>query len=73
MISCAVCEADIDVEEDELDEGDTVTCDECGADMRVVSVDPLELESLDEDDDEDDLDFEDDDEEEEEDEEEFHK
>jgi alpha-aminoadipate carrier protein LysW len=68
MISCAVCEADIDVEEDELDEGDTVTCDECGADMRVVSVDPLELESLD------DLDFEeDDDEEEEEDEEEFHK
>jgi alpha-aminoadipate carrier protein LysW len=69
-----VCEADIDVEEDELDEGDTVTCDECGADMRVVSVDPLELESLDEDDDEDDLDFEeDDDEEEEEDEEEFHK
>ena len=74
MISCAVCEADIDVEEDELDEGDTVTCDECGEDMRVVSVDPLELESLDEDDDEDDLDFEeDDDEEEEEDEEEFHK
>lgn len=73
MISCAVCEADIDVEEDELDEGDTVTCDECGADMRVVSVNPLELESLDEDDDEDDLDFEDDDEEEEEDEEEFHK
>jgi alpha-aminoadipate carrier protein LysW len=49
MISCAVCDAEIDVDEDELDEGDTVTCDECGADMRVVSVDPLELETLEED------------------------
>ncbi len=49
MISCAVCDAEIDVDEDELDEGDTVTCDECGADMRVVSVDPLELEAIEED------------------------
>lgn len=48
MISCAVCDAEIDVDEDELDEGDTVTCDECGSDMRVVSVDPLELEALEE-------------------------
>ena len=48
MISCAVCNAEIDVDEDELDEGDTVTCDECGADMRVVSVDPLELEAVEE-------------------------
>jgi alpha-aminoadipate carrier protein LysW len=49
MISCAVCDAEIDVDEDELDEGDTVTCDECGSDMRVVSVDPLELETIEED------------------------
>jgi alpha-aminoadipate/glutamate carrier protein LysW len=48
MISCAACDAEIDVDEDELDEGDTVTCDECGSDMRVVSVDPLELEALEE-------------------------
>jgi alpha-aminoadipate carrier protein LysW len=50
MIPCAVCDAEIDVEEDELDEGDTVTCDECGSDMRVVSIDPLELEAIEEED-----------------------
>ena len=48
MIACPACNAAIDVEEDELDEGDTIPCDECGADVRVVSVDPLELESLEE-------------------------
>jgi alpha-aminoadipate carrier protein LysW len=51
MIACLACEADIDVDEDELDEGDTITCDECGADMRVVGVKPLELESLEEEED----------------------
>ena len=56
MIACRECKADIDVEEDELDEGDTITCDECGADLRVVSLDPLELESIDEDEEEADLD-----------------
>ena len=52
MIRCIGCNAEIDVEEDELDEGDTITCDECGADVRVVSIDPLELEPLGEDEDE---------------------
>jgi alpha-aminoadipate/glutamate carrier protein LysW len=52
MIRCIGCNAEIDVEEDELDEGDTITCDECGADVRVVSIDPLELEPLDEEEDE---------------------
>jgi alpha-aminoadipate carrier protein LysW len=33
------------VEEEDVDEGDTVSCDECGADLRVVSTSPLELES----------------------------
>jgi alpha-aminoadipate carrier protein LysW len=61
MISCLLCDAEIDVEEDELDEGDTVTCDECGADMRVVSVNPLELEPLEEEED-DELDFDEDEE-----------
>ncbi len=51
-IACPVCDAEIDLDEDELDEGETVTCDECGADLRVSNLDPLELESLDEDDEE---------------------
>jgi alpha-aminoadipate carrier protein LysW len=70
MVLCPVCDAEIDVDEDELDEGDTITCDECGSELRVVSVDPLELEPVEEEDEEEEenLGYEDDEEEEEEDE-----
>ncbi len=69
MVNCPVCDAEIDVEEDELDEGDSISCDECGADLRVVGVDPLELEPAEEEDDEEEesLDYDEGDEEEEED------
>jgi alpha-aminoadipate carrier protein LysW len=70
MVTCPVCEGTIDVDEEDVDEGDTISCDECGADLRVVGTDPLELESaedLEEDEEEDD--FLEDDEEEESDEE----
>lgn len=63
MVSCPMCDAVIDVEEDDLDEGDRLSCDECGASIRVSGLDPLELESEDGDEDEDD-DFEEYDEEE---------
>ena len=65
MVKCPECESVIDVEEEDLDEGDPLSCDECGADLRVVGTDPLELESADDltEDDEDD-DFLDDEEEE---------
>src|ERR1700761_3933689 len=45
MVNCPNCDAVIDVDEDELDEGDTLTCDECGADLSVTGLDPLELET----------------------------
>ena len=48
MVTCPVCDADIDIEEDELDEGEVITCDECGADLRVAGIDPLELEEIEE-------------------------
>jgi len=67
MVTCPVCEGAIDLDEEDVDEGDTISCDECGADLKVVSTDPLELESaedLDEEDEEDE-DFLEDDEEEE--------
>jgi alpha-aminoadipate carrier protein LysW len=54
MVNCPLCDAEIDVDEDELDEGDSLTCEECGANLNVVGVDPLELEA--EEDDEDDED-----------------
>jgi alpha-aminoadipate carrier protein LysW len=70
MAICPVCDAVLEIEEGEVDEGDTITCDECGADLRVVGTDPLDLESLeDEEEEEETLDF--DEEEDEEDEEEW--
>ena len=48
MVTCPVCEGTIDVDEEDVDEGDTVSCDECGADLKVVGTDPLELESAEE-------------------------
>jgi alpha-aminoadipate carrier protein LysW len=74
MVNCPNCDAVIDVDEDELDEGDTLTCEECGADLSVTGLDPLELESEEEEEEEEekeDFDYdEDEDEDEEEDEEE---
>jgi alpha-aminoadipate/glutamate carrier protein LysW len=75
MVNCPVCDAAIDVEEDELDEGETISCDECGATLNVVSIDPLELAAGEDEDDEDEededliFDEEDEDEEDEDDEE----
>ena len=65
MVNCPLCDAVIDVDEEELDEGDSLICEECGANLSVGGTNPLELnpESDDEDDDEDeDGDFDDDDE-----------
>jgi alpha-aminoadipate/glutamate carrier protein LysW len=45
MVTCPVCEGAIDVDEEDVDEGDTISCDECGADLRVVGTEPLEVES----------------------------
>ena len=43
MPSCPECENELDVEVDELEEGDEVACDECGSEYEVVGVEPLEL------------------------------
>ena len=48
MVTCPLCNGAIDVEELDLDEGDTLACEECGAGLRVVGVNPLELESAEE-------------------------
>ena len=57
MVSCPVCDAELELEDEEWDEGDTITCEECGADLRVVGTDPLELEPLEEEEEEETLDF----------------
>ena len=54
MPSCPECENELDIELDEVEEGDVVACDECGSEYEVVGVEPLELarvgDELDEDD-----------------------
>jgi alpha-aminoadipate carrier protein LysW len=55
MPNCPECENGLDIELDEVEEGDVITCDECGTEYEVVGVEPLELarvdDGLDEDDD----------------------
>jgi alpha-aminoadipate carrier protein LysW len=53
MVLCPECESDLDVEEDELDEGEILSCAECGSDFEVVSVGPLELTKVRDEEDED--------------------
>ncbi|MGA3371805.1 MAG: hypothetical protein ABSC48_08605 [Terracidiphilus sp.] len=43
MPSCPECENELDIELDEVEEGDVVACDECGTEYEVVGVEPLEL------------------------------
>ena len=65
MVTCPVCDGAIDVDEEDVDEGDSLSCDECGADLKVVSTDPLEIESAEDLEDEDEEVSEDEEEEEE--------
>ena len=49
MVLCPECESDLDIEEEEVDEGEVVSCPECGTDFEVVAVEPLELSRVDDD------------------------
>lgn len=69
MAICPECDEPVVIDEDEVEEGDIVSCDECGSVLKVISVTPLEFGAVDDDDDEDeededDLDDDDEDEEE---------
>ena len=66
MPTCPECENNLDIEEDEIEEGDVVACEECGTEYEVVGVEPLELSRVGDEDDEDEDDFLEEEEEEEE-------
>ncbi len=51
---CPECDSPIDVDENDADIGDELTCSECGSLLRVSSDSPVEVELADEDDDLDD-------------------
>ncbi|MBL8142408.1 MAG: hypothetical protein JNM38_14925 [Acidobacteria bacterium] len=54
MAICPECDEPVVIDEDEVEEGDIVSCEECGSVLKVVSVTPLEFDAVDDEDDEDD-------------------
>lgn len=52
MALCPECDATIDMEDDEVEEGQTLDCPECGVELEVVSTNPVELNAITEEDDE---------------------
>ena len=60
MAICPECEFEIDVDEYDVDRGDTHECDNCGVTLEIVGLNPIQLEVAsddeDEEDDKDDLD-----------------
>ena len=59
--TCPECDAEVHVDTD-ADKGDVMSCEECGTELEVVGLDPVELdivedEDLGDDDDDEDEDF----------------
>ena len=54
MATCPDCDAEIDVDGFDVDRGDELSCPECGSNLAVVAVAPVELEPASDDEDEDD-------------------
>ena len=50
--TCPECDADVHVDTD-ADKGDILSCEECGTDLELVGLDPVELDIVEEDYDED--------------------
>ncbi|HEY6376979.1 MAG TPA: hypothetical protein VIX90_15780 [Edaphobacter sp.] len=47
-VVCPECDNPLDIDVDEVEEGDTLQCEECGVDLEVVATDPLELAPMEE-------------------------
>ena len=57
MATCPECDAEIEIDDDDLEEmevGDPWDCDACGSRLRVLTLDPLDFEGDDDDDEEED-------------------
>jgi len=48
MVACPECEAALDIVADEVDAGEIFVCDECGAQVEVVSTEPLQVSTVEE-------------------------
>ena len=54
MATCPECDAEMDVDEFDVDRGDRLSCPECGSDLEVVGLSPVQLEQVPEDEEEED-------------------
>src|SRR5688572_23138088 len=54
MATCPECDADIEVDEFDVDKGDLISCPDCGANLEVTSTSPVELEAADDEEDDED-------------------
>ena len=43
VVRCPECDAEIDVDEDEVEEGEILTCPECDVELEVLQVHPVHL------------------------------
>lgn len=46
-VTCPECDNPISVDVDEVEAGETVTCDECGTELEIVSTEPLQIAPVD--------------------------
>ena len=51
MATCPECDAEIEVDEFDVDKGDQLSCPECGSNLEVAGLSPIELDLAPEDDD----------------------
>lgn len=54
MATCPECDADVEVNQDDVDLGDEVSCNECGQTLVISNTDPLELDFAPDDEDDED-------------------
>lgn len=48
MVLCPECETNLDVDVEEIDEGEVISCPECGTEFEVITTSPLELKAIEE-------------------------
>jgi alpha-aminoadipate carrier protein LysW len=54
MAICPECEFEIDIDEYDVDRGDTLDCDNCGVTLEIIGLNPIEFEVASDDDEDED-------------------
>ena len=47
-VVCPECDNPLTIDAEEVEQGDTVHCDECGTEIEILSAEPLEIAPVDE-------------------------